>query len=130
MQVEQLTELGEIEQKQVDKVVDILSTLTTQGQEVAEIAHDARNMVTALDLYCDLLQEPGVLASPFSHYCGELRLVAAASRRLIDKLMSIDVPNEREKHDTAEPSQTHAAQIERGTHPGTQVCRSNSQVLY
>jgi signal transduction histidine kinase len=107
MQVEQLTELGEIEQKQVDKVVDILSTLTTQGQEVAEIAHDARNMVTALDLYCDLLQEPGVLASPFSHYSGELRLVAAASRRLIDKLMSVDVPNERERHDTAEPSQTH-----------------------
>ncbi len=107
MQAEQMTELGEIEQQRVDKVVGILSTLTTQGQEVAEIAHDARNMVTALDLYCDLLQEPGVLASPFSHYSGELRLVAAASRRLIDKLMSIDAPNEREKHDTAEPSQTH-----------------------
>jgi signal transduction histidine kinase len=47
-------------------------------------------MVTALGLYCDLLQEPGVLASPFLHYGNELRLVAAASRRLVEKLVSMD----------------------------------------
>lgn len=88
--VEQLPELGEVEQKRVDKVVDILSTMTTRGEEVAEIAHDACNMVTALDLYCDLLQAPGVLGVPFAHYGGELRLVAAASRRLVDKLMLIE----------------------------------------
>ena len=88
--VEQLSELGEAEQKRVDKVVDILSTMTTRGEDVAEIAHDACNMVTALDLYCDLLQAPGVLGAPFSHYGGELRLVAAASRRLVDKLMLIE----------------------------------------
>ena len=94
-QIEQLSELGEAEQKRVDKVVEILSTMTTRGEDVAEIAHDACNMVTALDLYCDLLQEPGVLGVPFAHYGGELRLVAAASRRLVDKLMLIegaDVP--------------------------------------
>jgi signal transduction histidine kinase len=100
MQIEQLSELGETEQKRVDKVVEVLSTITTRGQDVAEIAHDACNMVTALDLYCDLLQEPGVLASPFAHYGGELRLVAAASRRLIDKLMSIDSPDAHEGRDT------------------------------
>lgn len=87
-QLEQLTELGETEQKHVDKVVEVLSTLGNHGENVAEIAHDARNMVTALDLYCDLLQEPGVLAPPFVHYSGELRLVAAASRRLVEKLVS------------------------------------------
>ena len=88
--VEQLAEVGEAEQKRVNKVIDILSTMTTRGEEVAEIAHDACNMVAALDLYCDLLQGPGVLAAPFAHYGGELRLVAAASRRLVDKLMLID----------------------------------------
>jgi signal transduction histidine kinase len=93
MQVEQLSELGAAEQMRVDKVVDVLSTLTTRGQDVAEIAHDACNMVTALDLYCDLLQEPGVLAGPFTHYGGELRLVAAASRRLVDKLIAIESPH-------------------------------------
>jgi signal transduction histidine kinase len=90
-----------MEQKRVDKVVDVLSTLTTRGQDVAEIAHDACNMVTALDLYCDLLQEPGVLTSPFAHYSGELRLVAAASRRLIGKLMSIESTDTDESYDKA-----------------------------
>jgi signal transduction histidine kinase len=57
---------------------------------LAEVAHDARNMVTALGLYCDLLQEPGVLAEPFRHYAGELELVTAASRRLMEKLAAMD----------------------------------------
>lgn len=57
---------------------------------LAEVAHDARNMVSALGLYCDLLEEPGVLAEPFRHYGGELRLVAAASRQLMDKLAALD----------------------------------------
>ena len=119
MQIEQLSELGETEQKRVDKVVEVLSTITTRGQDVAEIAHDACNMVTALDLYCDLLQEPGVLASPFAHYGRELRLVAAASRRLIDKLMSIDSPDAHKGRDTV--AQTSDARIDpfraTGPHP-------------
>ena len=57
---------------------------------LAEVAHDARNMVTALGLYCDLLQEPGVLTEPFRHYAGELELVTAASRRLMEKLSAMD----------------------------------------
>ncbi len=53
---------------------------------IAALAHDARNLITALDLYCDLLDEPGVLAPPFAHYRNELRLVTAAGRRLVSKL--------------------------------------------
>lgn len=86
----QATSLTELDQPTVDKVAEVLSTLATGGETIAEIAHDARNMVTALDLYCDLLQEPGVLATPFTHYGGELRLVAAASRRLVEKLVSME----------------------------------------
>jgi signal transduction histidine kinase len=102
-QLEHLAELGETEQKHVDKVVEVLSTLGNHGENVAEIAHDARNMVTALDLYCDLLQEPGVLAAPFAHDSGELRLVAAASRRLVEKLVSVN------PEDT--PANTEAGEI-------------------
>jgi signal transduction histidine kinase len=89
-QLEQLPQLGESEQKRVDNVVETLVALSTRGENVAELAHDARNMITALDLFCDLLKEPGVLAPPFAHYSGELRLVAAASRRLVDKLVSLE----------------------------------------
>ncbi|WP_162601519.1 sensor histidine kinase [Occallatibacter savannae] len=89
-QLGRLPELGQEEQTRVDRVIATLSSLGERGETVAEIAHDARNMVTALDLYCDLLQQPGVLADPFTHYGGELRLVAAASRRLVEKLSATE----------------------------------------
>jgi signal transduction histidine kinase len=72
-------------------VVETLAAMKHRGGTVSEVAHDARNMVTALALYCDLLAEPGVLADGFTHYANELSLVAAASRRLVEKLMLIDL---------------------------------------
>jgi len=59
----------------------------SQGSDtLAALAHDARNLMTALGLYCDLLGEPGVLAPQFAHYRNELRLVASAGRRLVAKI--------------------------------------------
>jgi signal transduction histidine kinase len=74
----------------VQPVVEALAAPRNTAENLAEVAHDARNMVTALGLYCDLLEEPGVLATPYLHYGGELRLVAAASRRLVEKLLALD----------------------------------------
>jgi signal transduction histidine kinase len=71
-------------------LVEALATLRSRGESLFEVAHDARNMVTALGLYCDLLDEPGVLATPYAHYGNELRLVATASRRLVEKLVELD----------------------------------------
>lgn len=51
-----------------------------------ELVHDARSVVTALGLYCDLLAEPGVLAAPHRHFLDELRLLSAATRSLVEKL--------------------------------------------
>ena len=79
-----------VERRRVEQVVETLATLRGRGESISEVAHDARNMVTALGLYCDLLEEPGVLATAFTHYAHELRLVAAASRRLVEKLVSLD----------------------------------------
>ncbi len=67
-----------------------LATLRSESETLSEVAHDARNMVTALGLYCEFLEEPGVLAAPFLHYGRELRLVAAASRRLVEKIVALD----------------------------------------
>jgi signal transduction histidine kinase len=102
-QMEQSTGLGGAERKRVEAVVETLATLHGQGESLAEVAHDARNMVTALGLYCDLLDEPGVLATPFMHYGNELRLVAAASRRLVEKLVSLET---RETPEIAVPAGT------------------------
>jgi len=89
-QMEQAAGWGGAERKRVEAVMETLAHLRGEGESVAEVAHDARNMVTALGLYCDLLEEPGVLAPPFVHYGNELRLVAAASRRLVEKLVALD----------------------------------------
>ncbi len=78
------------ERARVEKVVETLATLRSPEENLSAVAHDARNMVTALGLYCDLLDEPGVLAAPYAHYGSELRLVAAASRRLVEKLVALD----------------------------------------
>jgi len=89
-QSEQTLGWGGAERKRVEAVVETLATLRSGGESLAAVAHDARNMVTALGLYCDLLEEPGVLATAYTHYGSELRLVAAASRRLVEKLVALD----------------------------------------
>ena len=81
---------NEADRKRVEAVVESLAELRNGGESLSEIAHDVRNMVTALGLYCDLLEEPGVLNPPYQHYGSELRLVATASRRLVEKLMALD----------------------------------------
>lgn len=78
------------DRRRVETVVEALTMLRSRGETLSEVAHDARNMVTALGLYCDLLDEPGVLAVPYLHYGQELRLVTAASRRLVEKLVALD----------------------------------------
>jgi signal transduction histidine kinase len=89
-QLEATVVMDRAERKRLETVIETLATVGNRAETVAEVAHDARNMVTALGLYCDLLEEPGVLANPFTHYGSELRLVAAASRRLVEKLVAID----------------------------------------
>ncbi len=94
-QIEEMTGWDGAERKRVEAVVETLANLRGGGESLAEVAHDARNMVTALGLYCDLLEEPGVLAPSYLHYGSELRLVATASRRLVEKLVALDARNDR-----------------------------------
>lgn len=82
--------LSGTDRRQMEAVVETLANLGGNGESVAELMHDARNMVTALGLYCDLLEEPGVLTTPYQHYGSELKLVAAASRRLVSRLGAIE----------------------------------------
>jgi signal transduction histidine kinase len=89
-QTERVVGWGGVGHTRVKAVVETLSNSQGAAESLAEVAHDARNMVTALGLYCDLLEEPGVLAAPYTHYGSELRLVAAASRRLVEKLELLD----------------------------------------
>ena len=60
-----------------------------QGEALRALAHDARNVVTALELCCDLLAEPGVLAEGQETFAVELRKVASTSAALIGRMASL-----------------------------------------
>jgi len=56
------------------------------AREATELAHDARNLLSALSLYCELLASPGVLTPDFRHYAEDLRVVGEAGLRLVEAL--------------------------------------------
>jgi signal transduction histidine kinase len=51
------------------------------------LLHDARNLMGALGLYCDLLSMPGVLKTEHVHYAEEVRLLGLRSTAMIQRLM-------------------------------------------
>ncbi len=51
------------------------------------LLHDARNLMGALGLYCDLLSTPGVLKPEHRHYAEEVRLLGARSVAMIQQLL-------------------------------------------
>jgi signal transduction histidine kinase len=50
------------------------------------LAHDARNVLSALKLYCELLAEPGVLTDNNSHYAQELEAISDTASKLVERL--------------------------------------------
>ena len=62
-----------------------------RGESVAEgagLAHDAGNLLGALNLYSELLAMPGVLHDEHREYASELRLLSERSWAMIDRLVN------------------------------------------
>lgn len=57
-----------------------------KSERFDQLAHDARNVLSALKLYGDLLAEPGVLTSDHGHYAQELQAIADTASRLVERL--------------------------------------------
>jgi signal transduction histidine kinase len=51
-----------------------------------QLAHDARNVLAALRLYCELLGEPGVLSPENGHYARDLEAISDTASKLVEKL--------------------------------------------
>jgi hypothetical protein len=94
------------------------------AQYSAGLAHDARNMLAAMDIYCELLGSPGVLKPEDKHLLDELRLLRDSSGKLLDRLLiealkclaaTDQVQNRPRSHaavsgtSSAPPSASHAA---------------------
>jgi signal transduction histidine kinase len=66
------------------------ATLSTgQSLALAGVAHDVRNLVTALTLCADLIAEPGVLATEHAHLANDVRSIADASGYLMRRLSAL-----------------------------------------
>jgi hypothetical protein len=59
------------------------------------LAHDARNALASLQVYSELLAEPGILAAGREHYAQELGTIVAISLRMIEKLAVAAEANRR-----------------------------------
>lgn len=72
----------------------LVSSLPAGGRGASEaltlrgMAHDARNLVTALRLCSELIAEPGVLGQEHQHFAEEIRSIARASEQLVRRLSS------------------------------------------
>jgi len=59
---------------------------------LAGVSHELRNLLTALNLYSELLAEPGVLANPHCHMAEEIRLIANAGKSMLDRMNQLSMP--------------------------------------
>ncbi len=59
------------------------------GSSIAALSHDIRNILSALNLYSDLLAEPEVLNPGHQHYADDLWLVAQAGSKMLERLAGL-----------------------------------------
>lgn len=57
-----------------------------QRMDLDGLVHDARNLLSTLQVYSELLAAPGVLSTGYGHYSLELGAVAASGTQLMDRL--------------------------------------------
>ena len=74
----------EITDQKLPKLAGTLPRL--KPERFDQLAHDARNVLSALKLYCGLLAEPGVLTCGHDHYAQELQAITETASRLVERL--------------------------------------------
>lgn len=58
----------------------------TRSDTLDGLAHDARNVMSGLMLYCELLSTPGVLNENHGHYAQDLESIVSRANRMLEKL--------------------------------------------
>ncbi len=96
------------------------SGLRREGGEalaLAGIAHDARNLVTALGLCAELIAEPGVLGTGHGHYALEIRSIAETAAQLVRRLSALS-------HEAAQGKADHGGGYEERALPIADMARA------
>lgn len=58
----------------------------THSDTLDGLAHDARNLISGLMLYCELLSTPGVLNKDHGHYAQDLESIVNRANRMLEKI--------------------------------------------
>jgi signal transduction histidine kinase len=95
---------------------------------MAGLAHDARNLLSAVRIYCELLASPGVLTTPFRHYAGDLRRIAETGTRLGERLIEAVAVAARPMPDPQPPA-AFGAVFSPLAHPFPGICDLAAEVL-
>lgn len=66
-------------------------------ENLASLAHDARNVLSGLMLLSELMAAPGVLNSPHQHYVRELQDIAGSAARLVERMVAGTPPKSAPK---------------------------------
>lgn len=62
------------------------TTPTSQANSMDHLAHDARNVISGLMLYCEMLAVPGVLTKLHAHYAQDLQSIAQSAAQIIERM--------------------------------------------
>jgi signal transduction histidine kinase len=62
------------------------------SESIDKLAHDARNVLSGLMLYSELLASPGVLNAPHGHYAAELDGMVQTAARIFEKIVAASAP--------------------------------------
>lgn len=57
------------------------------SDNIDRLAHDARNILSGLTLYCELLAANGVLTKPHAHYAHDLEVIARSAAQILEKII-------------------------------------------
>jgi signal transduction histidine kinase len=69
-----------------------LEAESSRANGLAGLSHELRNLLTALNLYSELLAEPGVLTLPHRHMAEEIKLITRAGKCLLDTMNRLPEP--------------------------------------
>lgn len=64
-------------------------------ESMDRLAHDARNVLSGLMLYSELLATPGVLNPAHGHYARELETITGTAAWLLEKIVETTAPNSK-----------------------------------
>lgn len=67
----------------------------SSSEQPDHLAHDARNVLSGLALYCELLAAPGVLSKQHSHYAQDLETIVQSAAQMMEKIIECAARNQQ-----------------------------------